>query len=435
MDNSLKIKISEIKDGLINISGSTGLERNSMLDQVKKALIDKKSEIFSANQEDLERAKKNNVNTPLVKRLVFNEEKLSSVCDGIDKLIELDDPVGKVLSRRLLDEKLLLEKVAFPIGVICMIFEARPDALVQISCLCLKSGNSILLKGGSDAISTNRILVKIIKETLETSEIGSKWIQLLETHQDVEDILKMEKDIDLIIPRGSNKFVRYIMDNTKIPVIGHSDGLCTIYIDYNADVNLANQICYDSKTNYPAACNSVETILVNKEIASSFLPVFAKNTDILIYGDKNVKKIIDCEEAGEKAFDTEYLDKKVAIKIVKDLDEALKHIQNHSSHHTEAIITADNKNKLRFAKEVDSADVFINCSTRFADGFRFGLGAEVGISTGKIHCRGPVGLEGLMTSKWLLQGCGQTVSSYSQGKKFIHEELPTKGESYILKEN
>jgi len=435
MDNTLNIKINEIKDGSISISGSTGIERNEMLKQIKKSLIDKQEEIFLANQEDLERAEKNNLNAPLIKRLVFNEEKLIFVCEGIDKLIKLEDPVGKVLSRRLLDEKLLLEKVAFPIGVICMIFEARPDALVQISCLCLKSGNSILLKGGSDAISTNRILVKIIKETLESSEIGSKWIQLLETHQDVEDILKMEKDIDLIIPRGSNKFVRYIMDNTKIPVIGHSDGLCTIYVDYNADANLANKICYDAKTNYPAACNSVETILVNQEVASSFLPVFAKNKDIIIYGDEKVKEIIECEQAKDDAFDTEYLDKKVSIKIVENIDEALKHIQEHSSHHTEAIITADNKNKLRFAKEVDSADVFINCSTRFADGFRFGLGAEVGISTGKIHCRGPVGLEGLMTSKWLLQGCGQTVSSYSEGKKFIHEELPTEGESYILKEN
>jgi len=435
MDNALNIKIKEIKEGSISISGSSGLKRNEMLVKIKNALIEKKEEIFLANQEDLTRAENNKLRTPLIKRLVFTEEKLSSVCEGIDKLVKLEDPVGKVLSRRLLDEKLLLEKVAFPIGVICMIFEARPDALVQISTLCLKSGNAILLKGGSDAISTNRTLVSIIKETLENSKIGSSWIQLLETHQDVEDILKMEKDIDLIIPRGSNKFVRYIMENTKIPVIGHSDGLCTIYVDHNADVNLANQICYDSKTNYPAACNSVETILVNQEVASSFLTTFAKNKDIIIYGDKKVQEIISCEEADEDSFDKEYLDKKVAIKIVKDIEEALKHIQKHSSHHTEAIITSDNKNKLRFAKEVDSADVFINCSTRFADGFRFGLGAEVGISTGKIHCRGPVGLEGLMTSKWLLQGCGQTVSSYSNGKKFIHEEMPTKGASYILKEN
>ena len=336
---------------------------------------------------------------------------------------------GQIKEKRLLDEGLVLEKVTFPLGVIGMVFEARPDALIQIVSLAIKSANGIILKGGKEASSTNSTLYEIIRESLD----GAGFMMLLSSHSDVDAMLKMEGYIDLIIPRGSNKFVRYCMDNTHIPVMGHADGICSVYVDSFADIGTAVNVCTDSKVQYPAACNAAETILVHKDVAERFIPFFASSLEqygVTIHADERSLPLLKdyggkVVKACEDDFHTEFLSLELAMKVVDSIDEAISHIAEHSSHHTDAIITSDESNRERFFNEVDSADVFCNCSTRFADGYRFGLGAEVGISTSKLHARGPVGLEGLTTTKWLLSGSGQIVRSYTgrDARHFIHKDL------------
>jgi glutamate-5-semialdehyde dehydrogenase len=392
--------------------------------------------IRGANQEDLKHAKAELLGEALIKRLVFDEEKLASVQLGLAQVAKLSDPIGEVLERRLLDEDLLLERVSFPIGVIGMIFEARPDALVQIVSLCLKSGNGIILKGGKEAFRTNTELVASIKKSAQASPLGEAWLTLLESHSDVSLMLKMDDEIDLLIPRGSNAFVRYVMDNTHIAVLGHADGICHMYVDESADLHKAVACAVDSKIQYPAACNAIETLLVHKSVSMEFLPLVAtalEEKGVIIHGDADTASLISCTPYKEGDYSLEYLALELNIRVVGDLDQALEHIALYGSHHTDAIISEDKKTIRRFMRDVDSADVFANCSTRFADGFRFGLGAEVGISTAKIHARGPVGLSGLMSSKWLLSGNGQTVSTYSGSgaKPFLHAELSCSGSSLV----
>lgn len=383
--------------------------------------------IFAANQKDIADAKKNNIAEPLLKRLAFNEKKLAEVCDGIVSLIKLDDPVGKTLSAMQLDKGLELYKVSCPIGVIGVIFESRPDALVQISTLCLKSGNAVLLKGGSEAANTNRVLADIIAKAAEKAGLPRNWLGLLETRSDVNEMLKLDDYIDLIIPRGSNEFVRYIMNNTNIAVLGHADGICHVYVDRDADIDMAVRITEDSKCQYVAVCNAAETLLVDEKIARKFLPRIktafdAKNVELR--GCKKTASIIKVKPADEKDWATEYLDYIISIKVVSGVDEAIEHINTYGSHHTDAIVTKNKKSADKFMSLVDSADVFWNASTRFCDGFRYGLGAEVGISTNKIHARGPVGLDGLLIYKWKLVGTGHIVADYASGKrKFTHKNL------------
>ncbi|NBK26242.1 MAG: glutamate-5-semialdehyde dehydrogenase, partial [Spirochaetia bacterium] len=365
---------------------------------------------------------------------IFSEEKLAAVTLGLQQVAELKDPIGHVLERRLLDDGLLLEKVSFPIGVIGMIFEARPDALVQIVSLCLKSGNGIILKGGKEAQRTNTELVASIQRSCAGSALGDTWLLLVESHADVELMLGMEKEIDLLIPRGTNQFVRYVMDHTSIPVLGHADGICHLYIDEHADLAKAVEIAYDSKTQYPAACNAVETILVHQAVAAAFLPKLAKRLaqgHVVMHGDAAAQNLISCTPYQEGDWGMEYLALEVNIRVVDSLEQAIDHIETYGSHHTDAIVSEDEMAIRTFFLQVDSADVFANCSTRFSDGFRFGLGAEVGISTAKIHARGPVGLEGLMSSKYLLKGQGQVVGTYSgtEPKQFLHTELAKDGSS------
>ncbi len=385
------------------------------------------AEIIAANQKDLRIAEKNKLASPLLKRLKFDEGKIADVCAGIESLIKLDDPVGKTLAATELDEGLNLYKVSCPIGVIGVVFESRPDALVQISTLCLKSGNAVLLKGGSEAANTNKILAKVIADATAKAGIPVGWIQLLETRQDVAEMLKMDEDIDLVIPRGSNEFVRYIMNHTNIPVLGHAEGICHVYVDGAADIDMAVKIAVDSKCQYVAVCNATETLLVDSKIAKEFLPKVkaafdAKNVELR--GCKKTRSIIKVKPATEKDWSTEYLDYILSIKVVDGVDEAIEHINHYGSHHTDAIVTQDKATAERFLDLVDSAGVFWNCSTRFSDGYRYGLGAEVGISTTKIHARGPVGLEGLLIYKWKLLGSGQIVADYAEGKKkFTHKKL------------
>ena len=406
--------------------------KNDALSEIAKALIKRSVEIVSANKEDLAAAEKSNLSAPLLKRLKFDENKIADVCAGIDSLIKIEDPVGKTLSATELDDGLELYKVSCPIGVIGVIFESRPDALVQISTLCLKSGNAVLLKGGSEAARTNRILADVISEASEKAGLPKGWIGLLETRQDVAEMLGLDEYIDLIVPRGSNEFVRCIMDNTNIPVLGHAEGICHVYIDGEADLDMAVNITVDSKCQYVAVCNAAETLLVDEEIASSFLPKAKQALEakgVEIRGCETTGAIIDVKRAAEEDWSTEYLDKILSIKVVAGVDEAIAHINRFGSGHTDAIVTADKEKAGKFMELVDSANVFWNCSTRFSDGYRYGLGAEVGISTNKIHARGPVGLEGLVIYKWKLLGTGQIVADYSSGdakKKFTHKKLDRK---------
>ncbi|MBR1582438.1 MAG: glutamate-5-semialdehyde dehydrogenase [Spirochaetales bacterium] len=408
---------------------SSDKERQFYLKEIAKALNANKAEIFVENQKDISEAKKAGIPEAILHRLLFSEDKLASVTKGLTELADIKDPIGKTREKRELDPGFILEKRTFPIGVIGMIFEARPDALVQIAGLALRSGNGIILKGGKEAKNTNRILVKLIKGATESSTFRSSWILGIESHEDVDCLLKAEGYVDLLIPRGSNAFVRHVMDSTRIPVMGHADGICATFVDESADQDKAVNICVDAKIQYPAACNATETFLIHSKIAQQFLPklndALTKNNVRIHADERSIRFMKNAISATEADFHTEYLGLECAVKTVDSVQEAVEHIQSHGSHHTDAIITQNVDNAKFFTAYVDSADVFVNCSTRFADGFRFGLGAEVGISTSKLHARGPVGLDGLMTTKWILTGDGQTVAEYSgkDGKQFHHREL------------
>lgn len=398
-------------------------QRNDALARIKEALLAHADEIFAANAADLEAAQRDGVAPAVVGRLRFDDHKLADVAAGIDGLIGLPDPVGRTLLRREMDEGLVLERVSVPIGVIGVIFEARPDALVQISTLCLKSGNCAILKGGSETMRTNKAIFEVIYAAAIEAGLPEGCLFQAEAREEISELLGCYGLVDLLIPRGSNAFVRYIMDNTKIPVMGHADGICHIYVDKAADVELAVRVCVDAKIQYTAACNAVETLLVDRAIAADFLPQAVKALEaegVEVRGDDAVRAIVDVKPATDEDWDTEYLALIVSIKVVDGVDEAIEHINRHGSHHTDAIMTDDADTAERFMRLVDSAGVYQNCSTRFADGFRYGFGAEVGISTSKLHARGPVGLEGLVTYKYKIYGSGQIVGDYATGKSSFH---------------
>lgn len=399
--------------------------RNRTLLAMAEALRVHSAEIGEANGRDLEASR--DLGDALQKRLVFDEKKLRGVVDGLEALASLPDPLGRVLTRTELAEGLHLRRVTCPIGVIGIIFEARPDALVQISSLCLKSGNAVLLKGGKEALHTNRILAEVIRNATEAVGLPGDWIQLLETREEVNGMLRLNEYIDLIVPRGSNSFVKYIMENTTIPVLGHSAGLCHLFLDASANLEKAVAIAVDAKTQAPATCNTVETLLVHKDAASRLLPAVCdalRNAGVELRGDEMSRSIVTwMKPATEEDWSTEYLALILSVKVVDDLAAAIAHINRFGSHHTDAIVTEDAAAAELFQRRVDSADVFWNASTRFADGYRFGLGAEVGISTSKIHARGPVGLEGLTIYKWLLSGQGDTVAPFADGRRaFTHRQ-------------
>lgn len=411
------------------LANATNELRNAALAAIKDALVAHKEEIFAANKLDLERAKEEGISDAVYKRLKFDEGKLSGVCEGIDQLMGLSDPIGRILLRRQMDEGLLMEKVTCPIGVIGVIFEARPDALIQISTLCIKSGNCAILKGGKETRETNGVLFGLIANAAYAAGLPEGCLLQVTQHNEIDELLTCEKDVDLLIPRGSNAFVQYIMNNTKIPVMGHADGICHIYVDATADVNKALPILVDAKTQYTAACNAVETILVNRAIAADFLPVMAKalqEAGVHLRGTKEALDLMGLgsypqeDVMGEEDFHTEYLDLIASVKIVDSVEEAVEHINAFGSHHTDSIITEDDAAAEYFQSMVDSAGVYRNISTRFADGFRYGFGAEVGISTSKLHARGPVGLDGLMTYKYRISGDGHIVGDYAEGRRSFH---------------
>ncbi len=431
-----KIALSARKSS-VDLAEMSEERKNSLLAAIEKAIATHRDEIQTANKIDCDRAEQDGLSPPLQKRLRFDAEKIDAVCRGIRSLIKLPDPVNRVLEARELDKGLRLYRKTTPIGTLGVIFESRPDALVQIATLCLKSGNSALLKGGVEAIETNRALTNIIVSAIKEAGVTSDCIYLLETRTDVKNILALDRYIDLIIPRGSNSFVRYIMDNTKIPVMGHADGVCHLYIDSGADLEMALRVSLDSKLQYVAVCNAVETILVHEDIARQFIPALADRlhtASVTIRACERSQAIIsetlgeDCpwsQTAGESDWRAEYLDYLVALRVVDSIDTAIEHINHYGSHHTDSIVGTQEA-AAYFMTRVDSSSVLHNCSTRFSDGFRYGLGAEVGISTGKLHARGPVGLDGLVSYKWYLHGSGHIVADYndSTGRTLSHRALP-----------
>jgi glutamate-5-semialdehyde dehydrogenase len=415
--------------GLANLSSEV---KNKALNSVAEAIWTHRESLLEANQKDLgtvrEMLQTGEISEAMMKRLALNTGKVQGIVDMVSSVASLDDPVGRTEYARELDDGLDLFRVTSPLGVVAVIFESRPDALVQIASLCLKSGNSVLLKGGSEARHSNKKLFSIIKKA--TSDLPEGWIQIMEAREEVTKLLELDAYVDLIIPRGSNSFVRYIQNNTRIPVLGHADGVCHIYVDSDAELAMAVEVSLDAKVQYPSVCNAVDTILIHEDIAQSFLAPMVETLlgkDVEVRGGERVLEIIDTgvKEATDEDWGYEYLDYIVALKIVSDIEEAITHINRYGSHHTDAVITSTAETAAYFIDSVDSANVFWNASTRFADGYRYGLGSEVGISTGKIHARGPSGLEGLTIYRYILRGRGQIVADYvgEDARKFTHRPI------------
>ncbi len=410
--------------------------RNDALLAAAEAIEQAGARILEANERDCRAAQElinaGKMSSAMFARLRVKGQGIAQMAAQIREVARLEDPLGRLLSATQLDEGLVLYKESCPIGVIGVVFESRPDVVPQLASLALKSGNAVIMKGGSEAAHTNEALVSIWREALgKFPAIPADSISLLQTRTDVLELLSQDRDVDLIIPRGSYELVRYISEHTHIPVLGHSEGICHVYVDRNVDLNKAVDIVYDAKVQYPAVCNAAETLLVHEAAAAKLLPQIVaklKEGKVEIRGCPKTLALLPGQgivPATETDWGTEYGDLILSVKIVSSLDEAIEHINHYGSHHTDAIVTEDATAARRFLNEVDSAGVFHNASTRFADGYRYGLGAEVGISTSKLHARGPMGLEGLTTYKYKLVGDGHTVAPYASGEKhFKHKRLP-----------
>lgn len=402
--------------------------KNQAIEAIAQALETAAPDILAANAADCAAAKEDNLAKALCDRLKLDETKLKAAIQGVRDVGKLKDPVGEVQLHRELDEGLILKRITCPLGVLGIIFEARPDAAIQITSLAVKSGNGVILKGGKEAIRSCEAIVKAIHQGLSQTSVEPAVVQLLTTRAETIAMLQLDEYIDLIIPRGSNSFVQFVQNNTKIPVLGHADGICHLYIDSAADLEKAVNLTVDAKTQYPAVCNAIETLLVHSAIANQFLPIVTaalQQRQVELRGDKATCQILNIAPATEADWRTEYNDLILSIKIVDSPAEAIQHINTYGSRHTDAIITEDLVTAETFMNEVDAANVFHNCSTRFADGFRYGFGAEVGISTNKIPPRGPVGLEGLVTYKYKMTGKGHLVATYAgkDAKPFTHRDL------------
>ncbi|OWM87463.1 delta-1-pyrroline-5-carboxylate synthase-like [Punica granatum] len=399
-------------------------DRNKILFDIADALEVNRQQIISENGADVAAAEAAGYAKALIARLTLTPQKISSLSNSIRVLANMEDPIGNILKKTELADRLILEKRSCPLGVLLIIFESRPDALVQISSLAIRSGNGLLLKGGKEAKRSNAILHKVITEAIPDS-VGPKLIGLVTSRDEIPDLLKLDDVIDLIIPRGSNKLVSQIKESTKIPVLGHADGICHIYVDKSANMDMARRVIMDAKTDYPAACNAMETLLVHKDLMETNglneLVAGLQNEGVMLYSGPKVGSIMEIPQAG--SFHCEYNAMACTVEIVDDVRDAIDHINKHGSSHTDCIIAEDEEVVTLFLGQVDSAAVFHNASTRFCDGARFGLGAEVGISTSRIHARGPVGVEGLLTTRWILRGSGQVVDG-DRGVTYTHKDLP-----------
>ncbi len=404
---------------------SSKIKNNALL-AIAKSIKENSGLILDANKKDAESARKIGIDEASLKRLVLDKSKIDEMAKIVKGIARLDEPVGKILSKIELDSGLHLCKVSCPIGVIAAVFESRPDALTQIIALCLKSANALILKGGFEAKNSNAALFRLISKAAQENHIPKGAIQIIETREELLQILKQHDYIDLAIPRGSKRLVKYIQGHTKIPVIGHSGGVCHVFVDKYANIKQALDICFDAKCQYPAACNAMETLLVHKGIAKDFLPLMSKkflDAEVEIRGDYKTREIINhAKKAVERDWSTEYNGMVLSVKVVDDLSEAICHINKYGSRHTDAIVTKNKNTAELFMSLVDSSSVIWNASTRFADGYRYGKGAELGISSAKIHARGPVGLDGLVIYKYKLAGKGHIVKGYigKNAKKFRH---------------
>lgn len=405
-------------------------ERSKIILEISERLLANQDEILAANKLDLEDAKSSGIGHSMQARLKLTPEKLASLVDGLRQIALGVEPIGRVLNRTELAPGLVLEQTTVPIGLLLVIFESRPDVLPQVSALAIRSGNGLLLKGGKEATRSNKVLHRIIVDAIydvSQGKVGRHTISLIESREAIDGLLNLDYIIDLVIPRGSSQLVRYIQHNTKIPVLGHSEGICHVYVDEKADMEKAVKVVVDAKTDYPAACNAMETLLLNKALLAdgraAKIVAALRNKNVILYGGPVAAKELGLTPA--TSLRAEYGDLMATIEVVKDVWEAINHINTYGSGHTESIVTEDEATAATFMKNVESACVFHNASTRFADGYRFGLGAEVGISTSKIHARGPVGISGLQTTKWLLvSDSGHTAAEFTKGeKKFTHKPL------------
>ncbi|KAK9171765.1 glutamate-5-semialdehyde dehydrogenase [Cryptosporidium meleagridis] len=415
----------------IQLSSSTVEERNAILEHFAEEIYLNRNEILEANMKDMDNSIKNNISEPMKMRLLLDESKLKACISSVRDVMNLEDPLGKyTLSREITSNGLKLYRRTCPIGVILVIFEARPEVAIQISSLTIKSGNAVILKGGKEAINTNKAILNCIENAINQVKknyvnINKEIVQMIFSHEDVNKILSFNQFIDLVIPRGSGELVHMIKKNTCIPVLGHADGVCMLYVHVDANISEGVEIVIDGKLDYPAACNSLETLLIHRDKLSEFLPALLlrlkeEGKHIKFYSDKECLKYLEGEndvcELIESLYHHEFSSNEMCVKSVSSMDEAIAHINQYGSHHTDVILTQDEKLAASFMNRVDSACVFHNCSSRFSDGYRFGFGAEIGISTTRIHARGPVGLEGLLTYKYTLRGQGQTISQFKHGK-------------------
>jgi len=425
-------KAKEAGKAALELSSVTDGERSVLLRRIADRIEELEDEVLEANARDVEEAEemlgRGEYTGALVDRLKLDGAKVAGIAEMVRGVAAQDDPVGETLAARELDDGLALYKVSVPIGVVGSVFESRPDALPQIASLCLKSGNAAILKGGSEAEESNRVLFGAIRDaTAETDAVPDGWLQLVESREGVETLLGMDEHVDLMMPRGSTGFVRNVQDNTKIPVLGHTEGVCHVYVDDAAELDKAERVAYDAKVDYPAACNAVETLLVHEDVAAGFLPRIAERygeAGVEVRGDAATREHVDAEEATDEDWTTEYGDLVVSVRVVGSVEEAVDHVNTYGSKHTDSVVTEDRSKARLFMESVDAASVFHNASTRFSDGFRYGLGAEVGISTGKTHARGPVGVEGLTTYKWYIEGDGHVAGDYrgESAREFTHRD-------------
>jgi len=403
--------------------------RTATLREVAALLRARTQSLLEANRQDCDAAKADGTSPALLARLRLDEKKLATLCDGLETLAASTDPIGRPLRRTLLDDKLELTQVASPLGVLLVIFESRPDAVIQIGGLAIRSGNAVILKGGREASRSNAALVSCLRDALSSQGLSPQSVQGIEGREAVSHLLELDQDIDLVIPRGSGELVRAIQSSTRIPVLGHAEGICMTYLDRAADARIAEHVVIDGKCDYPAACNATETLLVHQAWLDQLGPIVAAliAQGVEVRADERAMPYAPgATAASEQDGSVEYGALTIAVRTVSSIDEAIEYINDHGSGHTDSIVTSDDDGAARFLREVDSASVFHNASTRFADGYRYGLGAEVGISTSRIHARGPVGVDGLMTTRWLLRGAGQGAADYGPGKRsFIHKRLST----------
>ena len=434
-------QVKQARDAFLVLANLENLHKNNVLHELAQALRENSAEILAENARDMAEAQKmlecGELSASACNRVLLNEEKIEQMAQNCESVAALPDPAGKIIQATRLDKGLDLYRVSCPIGVILVIFESRPDVVIQISALALKSGNAVILKGGKEAQNSNRVLAKLIRNTLAKNDtVPENAVSLVESRDEVSQLVKMSSELDLIIPRGSNELVRNIQKNTQVPVLGHADGLCHVYLDQAADEKKSIEVALDAKLDYPAVCNAVETLLVHQKYPVEWLVEILRKMQeagvelrVCQQTQKRLEKFTELKlkTAVEEDWSTEYIDLIISVKSVKSAEEAVSHINHFGSKHTDTIVTENSELAEWFMNTVDAAGVFWNASTRFADGFRYGFGAEVGVSTGKTHSRGPVGLEGLVIYKYKLYGNGQGAGQYGQGKReFLHEEIQYK---------